>query len=184
MQKKKKVAIFGRLKVMTLSAMMIALSAVIGYICKTIPALNLGTGLRITFENLPIIVAGMMFGPVVGGCVGGVADLLSCLFSGQAPMPWVLVGSVLVGVSAGVVSKFIVRKNGILKIILSELLAHVLGSMIVKTMALYVVFGPVVFFRIPISIGIVIVEIMLLCAVYKNKTVRRLIDSGGEESVR
>ena len=167
------------IKVLTISAMMIALSAVIGYVCKTIPVLNLGTGLRITFENLPIIIAGIMFGPVVGGCVGCVADLLSCLFSGQAPLPWVLVGSISVGVVAGLSSRFIVRKNGILKLIVSELLAHLVGSMIIKTIALYTIFGPIVLFRIPMSIGIAAVEIILLCAIYKNKTVRNLIDSKG-----
>ncbi len=169
----------GNIKVLTISAMMIALSAVIGYVCKTIPALNLGTGLRITFENLPIIVAGIMFGPVVGGCVGCVADLLSCLFSGQTPMLWVLVGSISVGVVAGISSKFIVRKNGFLKLIVSELLAHLVGSMIIKTIALYPIFGQVVLFRIPMSIGISAVEIILLCAMYKNKTVRNLIDTKG-----
>ena len=166
-------------KILTVSAMMIALSAVIGYVCKTIPALNLGSGLRITFENLPIIVAGVMFGPVIGGCVGCLADLLSCLFSAQTPMPWVLVGSVSVGIMAGISSKFIVRRNGYLKLIAAELLAHLVGSMIIKTAALYVVFGPIVFFRIPMSIGIAAVEIALLCIMYKNKTVRNLIDSGG-----
>ena len=179
-RKNKKVALFGSLTTMTVSAMMVALSAVIGYICKTIPALNLGSGLRITFENLPIIVAGIMFGPIVGGCVGCVADLLSCLFSGQSPMPWVLVGSILVGVVAGFVSKYIVRKNGVLKIVLAEIFAHLIGSMIVKTAALYVIFGEIVFFRIPISIGILAVETVLICAMYKNKTVKRLIDSGGK----
>ena len=178
MQKNKSKAL-KNVKVLTVSAMMIALSAVIGYVCKTIPALNLGTGLRITFENLPIIVSGIMFGPIIGGCVGCIADLLSCLSSGQAPLPWVLVGSISVGVVAGVSSKFIVIKNGFLKLIVSELLAHLVGSMVIKTIALYAIFGPVVLFRIPMSIGIAAVEIILLCAMYKNKTVRNLIDSKG-----
>ena len=176
MKKSRKSSIIS-VKTLTVSAMLIALSVVIGYVCKTIPVLNLGSGLRITFENLPIIVAGVMFGPLVGGCVGCIADLLSCLFSGQAPMPWVLVGSVAVGVTAGISSKFIVRKKGILRLVVAELLAHLLGSMVIKTAALYVVFGPIVLFRIPISIGIVVVEALLLCAMYRNKTVRALIDS-------
>lgn len=179
MPKNKQLRQNSKTKILTVAAMMTALSVVIGYICKTIPALNLGTGLRITFENLPIILAGMMFGPVVGGCVGCIADLLSCLLSGQAPLPFVLVGSIAVGVVAGISSKLIVRKNGILKIVVSELLAHLVGSMIIKTIALYFVFGPVVVFRIPISIGVLVVEILLLCAIYKNKAVRKLIDSGG-----
>ena len=95
-------------------------------------------------------------------------------------MPWVLVGSVLVGMVAGVVSKYIVRRNGVLKIVFAEIFAHLIGSMIVKTAALYVIFGEVVFFRIPISIGILAGETLLICAMYKNKTVKRLIDSGGK----
>ena len=76
-RKNKKVALFGSLTTMTVSAMMVALSAVIGYICKTIPALNLGSGLRITFENLPIIVVGIMFGPIVGGIIGGLIVVMA-----------------------------------------------------------------------------------------------------------
>lgn len=180
MSKSKKAKSGKHVRMLTVSAMMIALSVVIGYICKTIPALNLGTGLRITFENLPIILAGIMFGPIVGGCVGCISDLLSCLASGQAPLPFVLVGSISVGIMAGISSRLIVRRNGVLKIVISELLSHLVGSVIIKTAALYFVFGPIVFFRIPISIGIVAVEILLLCLLYKNKTVRKLIDTGGE----
>ena len=180
MQKNKKATKNNNVRKLTVSAMMIALSVVIGYICKTVPALNLGTGLRITFENLPIILSGIMFGPIIGGCVGCISDLLSCLASGDSPLPLVLVGSVLVGVMSGAVSKLIIRKNGILKIVVAEILAHLFGSVIVKTIALYFIFGPIVFFRIPISIGIVAIEILLLCLMYKNKTIRKLIDTGGE----
>ena len=175
--KNRKIGLFGSVKNLTMAAMLTALGAVIGYLCKIIPILNIGSGLRITFENLPIIMAGMMFGPIAGGCVGGVADILSCLFAGDAPMPWITVGSVAVGVVSGIVSKYIIRKNGIFKIVMCELLAHLIGSMIVKTVTLYFVFGPIVYIRIPISIGIMIVETVVICAMYKNKAVRAMIDS-------
>lgn len=165
----------GRVRMITFSAMLTALSVVIGYICKTIPALNFGVGLRVTFESFPIVLAGMLFGPLIGGCVGCIADLLSCLLSGQAPLPFVLVGSIAVGVVAGISAKYIVRRKGILRIAVSEALAHLVGSMTIKTVALYFVFGPVVIFRIPIGVGILIVEIFLLCMIYKNKTIRKLI---------
>ena len=167
----------GSVRVLTMAAMLTALSVIIGYICKTIPALNLGAGLRITFENLPIILSGIMFGPIVGGCVGCIADLLSCLASGQSPLPFVLVGSISVGIVAGITSKCIFKKSGLKKIIFSEIFAHLVGSMIIKTITLYFVFGPVVALRIPISLGVLIVEIALLCIMYKNKAIRKLIDT-------
>ena len=175
--KNRKFGLFGNVKNLTVAAMMTALGAVIGYLCKVIPILNIGSGLRITFENLPVIMAGMMFGPIVGGCVGGVSDLLSCLFSGDAPLPWIMVGSITVGVVAGIVSKYIVKKNGIFKIVMCELFAHLVGSMIIKTITLYFIFGPIVYARIPISIGIAIVEIIIFCAIYKNKVLRAMIDN-------
>ena len=48
------------LKRLVLGAMMAAMSVVIGILCKNF--LNFGGGLfRITFENLPIILAGIVF---------------------------------------------------------------------------------------------------------------------------
>ena len=177
----KRIGLFGSVKNLTVAAMLTALGAVIGYVCKIIPILNLGSGLRITFENLAIIMAGMMFGPVVGGCVGAIADLLSCLLSGDAPLPWILVGSVTVGVVSGLISKYIVRKNGIFKIVMCELFAHLIGSMTIKTITLYFIFGPIVLLRIPISIAIMVVEIIIVCAMYKNKAIKTLIDGGGRK---
>ena len=78
-----KIGIFGTVSSLTMAAMLTAMSVVIGIFCKSL--LNFGGGLfRITFENLPILMAGIMFGPVVGGVVGAATDILSYLLSGQA----------------------------------------------------------------------------------------------------
>ena len=171
-----------RIKMLTVSAMMVALSVVIGYICKTVPILNMGVGLRITFENLPIILAGIMFGPIVGACVGFVADMLSCIFSGQAPLLFVSLGSISVGLVAGICSKYIVRKNGVWKIVLSEALAHLIGSVIIKTVALSMAYGYVIVLRIPLGLAIAAAEIVIVLILYRNKTIRKLVDSGGREN--
>ena len=64
------------IRVITLAAMLTAMSVVIGIFCKNF--LNFGGGLfRITFENLPIILTGILFGPFVGAVVG---VLLLCGF--------------------------------------------------------------------------------------------------------
>ena len=94
---------------LTASAILIAMSVVIGIFCKSV--LNFGNGLfRITFENLPIILSGMLFGPVAGGVVGATSDLLSYLLSSQVYPPNLIVtlGSSVIGVSAGLVSRYFV----------------------------------------------------------------------------
>ena len=65
----RKSGIFGSVKRLALAAMLTAMSVVIGIFCKTV--LNFADGLfRITFENLPIILGGIMFGPIIGALIG------------------------------------------------------------------------------------------------------------------
>lgn len=54
----------------TRDAMLAAVCAVLGFI-----ALDLGN-LKVTFESLPVLLAGFMFGPVDGMLVGGVGTLV------------------------------------------------------------------------------------------------------------
>ena len=65
-QQKRRAAAKAALLRLTLGAMLAAMSVVIGMFCKSF--LNFGEGLwRVTFENLPIILAGIFLGPITGG---------------------------------------------------------------------------------------------------------------------
>lgn len=177
MQKNKKVALFGSLKVMTMAAMLTAMSVVIGIFCKSF--LNFGGGLfRVTFENLPILTAGIMFGPLVGGIVGAATDVVSYFMSGQVyPInPIVTVGAASVGIVSGFLAKYVFKKRGYVRIILPSALAHAVGSMIIKPIGLFAFYGWAVLWRIPLYLVIVPLEILLLCLMYRNGAVRRLID--------
>ena len=119
---------------LTLSAMLIAMSVVIGIFCKTF--LNFGGGLfRITFENLPIILSGIMFGPLIATVVGVATDLISYLLSPQIYPPNLIVtlGAATIGFLSGAVSHFLIKKRGYAQIIISALAAHAVGSMIIKS---------------------------------------------------
>ena len=162
---------------MTLAAMLVAMSVVIGIFCKNF--LNFGAGLfRVTFENLPIIMSGILFGPAVGGLVGICSDLVSYLLSNQIYPPNLIVtaGACAVGVASGLVARFIVRKRGRMQIIASGAAAHVLGSMIIKTAGLYQIYGILVFWRIPLYLVIASLEILVLCWLFGRDAFRRLID--------
>ena len=70
--------VFKSVRFLTTAAMLTALSVVIGIVCKNF--LNFGSGLfRVTFENLPIIMSGILLGPAAGGIVGAASDLVSYL---------------------------------------------------------------------------------------------------------
>ena len=179
-QATKRLSLFGSIRVLTMTAMLIATSVVIGIFCKTF--LNFGLGLfRITFENLPILTTGLLFGPVIGGLAGAATDMISYFLSPQVyPInPLVTLGATAIGVVSGFMSHYVFKKFGFARIILSCLPAHVIGSMILKTIGLYQFYGWAVLWRFPLYLVIASVEITLLCLMYKNKTVRSLMDGFG-----
>lgn len=163
--------------VLTLAAMLTAMSVVIGIFCKTF--LNFSGGLvRITFENLPIILSGILFGPVIGAVVGVATDLISYLLSPQIYPPNLIVtlGAAVIGFLSGLVSKVFIRKRGYLQIIVATVSAHIVGSMIIKTIGLFQFYQWAVLWRIPLYIVIASAELMVLCLLYKNATFRKLIE--------
>jgi ECF transporter S component (folate family) len=159
------------------AAMFVALSVVIGMFCKTF--LNFSGGLiRITFENLPIILSGIFFGPWVGGLVGAIADLVSYLLSPQIYPPNLIVtlGAFSVGVISGLVSRYVVRCHGVKQIIVSGAAAHIIGSMIIKSIGLYQFYQWGILFRIPLYLVIASLEICLLCVLWNRAAFRRLLE--------
>ena len=126
-----------------------ALLAAISIVCGKYLAFNLGEFIRFSFENLPIIFAGMAFGPIVGALVGAVADLVGCLLVGYAINPIVTAGAVAIGLISGLYF-FLPEGKGRLyhffKIALTVAVAHFVGSVIIKS------FGLSVFYDMPLII--------------------------------
>ena len=161
---------------LALAAMLTAMSVVIGIFCKNF--LNFGMGLfRVTFENLPIIMAGVLYGPIVGGLVGVCSDLVSYLFSNQAYPPnlWVTLGALAVGVVSGIMSKLIIKRKCYGQIIISGAAAHVVGSMIIKTIGLYSYYGIAVLVRVPLYLVIASLEILVLCLLLGRRSFGRVV---------
>ena len=135
----------GALRLCVILAMLSAISI----ICGKYLAVNLGEVLRISFENLPIIFAGIAFGPVCGALVGTVADLIGCLLVGYAINPLVTLGAAAIGAVSGTAFWLIKRIKSLpyaLKIAFSVALSHIIGSVIVKT------FGLAIFYDMPVFI--------------------------------
>ena len=162
-------------RVLVFSAMLAAISVVIGIFCKNF--LNFGNGLfRITFENFPIILAGIAYGPIAGACVGAVSDIVSYVLSTQsfAISPIVTIGAAMVGAVSGIMSHYVIRKEGLLRILLSVISAHAVGSLIIKSIGLFVYYEWLVLWRISTYIVIGVLEALLICALYKNKYIAKI----------
>ena len=99
MQKKdSELLIFKSLTVLVISAFLAAISIV----CGKYLAIRGGDVMRFSFENMPILMAGMLFGPVIGAVVGVVADLIGCVMVGYTINPVVTAGAAAIGFVGGV----------------------------------------------------------------------------------
>lgn len=67
--------------------------------------------LRISFESIPVILAGMWLGPLPGAIVAVLADLLGTIISGYGVwFPPLVLGPMMVGILSGVSTKYIFRR--------------------------------------------------------------------------
>ena len=172
----KKHPVFQSVRSLTVAAMLTAISVVIGIFCKNF--LNFGAGLfRISFENFPIILAGFLFGPIVGGFVGVATDLISYLLSGQIYPPNLIVtlGAFTIGFLSGLLFRLPIKRQRV-RIVVSVGVAHLIGSMLIKTYGLYQYYGIAVLWRIPIYVAIAIIEIILLTVILDRKSIWGMIE--------
>ena len=112
--------------------------------------INLGTSIRINFSAAPIFLAGIWFGPAIGGLAGIAADLMGCVISGYAPFPLITVSTMLWGVIPGLMAKFLkTRKSasftdaltGYMRVVFVLGITMALTSQLITTYALSAAYG-------------------------------------------
>ena len=167
------------LKLIVALAMLTAISIV----CGKFLAIRGGDILRFSFENLPIIFAGIAFGPLSGALVGTVADLIGCVLVGYAINPLVTVGAAAIGLISGA-SELILNRLRIpksIRIMISTFCAHAVGSVIIKTFGLAkfysMPFGILLLWRLLNYVIVGGVECALLLILLKNKELIKVINS-------
>ncbi len=172
------IRLFGNIRVLIIAALLTALSGAVGKVFS----IDVMPFARVGIENLPIIMAGIWFGPFVGAAVGFGADYFGCFLKGFAPNPVTTLGFVSLGIVSGIASMYMFKNNKTLNIIFADLAAHIVGSMIIKTIGLYYLFGgqyPITImfaWRIPLYIGLVVVESALILLLMKNKAFSEQLD--------
>ena len=173
--RRREIAMFGNLRVLAFSAVLVAMSIV----CGKYLAIRGGDILRFSFENLPILLAGMLFGPWIGAVVGVVADLIGCVLVGYAINPMVTVGAAVIGAVGGILYRITARLPLVVRVLLSVGVAHLLGSVLVKTL------GLAVFYDMPISVLMLwrllnyliigVLEVLLIVPILKNRAIHSLL---------
>ena len=176
---KGKLIIFKSLKILVASSFLTAISIVLGKYL----AIPLGTVMRLSFENLPILLAGIIFGPFVGATVGVVADIIGCALMGWTPIPMVTVGAGVIGFLAGISRRILrdIHLNPTLKICIPVAVAHIVGSVIIKTVGLADTYAmPFMLLVLMRAVNYIIVgalEILLIRYLLRSKAVNAAIRS-------
>lgn len=149
-----------------------ALSA-IGIILGKFLAFNVTEFMRFSLENTTIILSGILFGPIYGAAVGAVQDIVGCIAVGYTINPIITLGSTIIGAMSGFVYSKVKRLSSPFAIVLSIAPAHLIGSVIVKTVGLSVYYSyPFVItllWRILNYTIVGVVEAILLITLLKSK---------------
>ena len=166
------VALFGSLKIMVASAFLVAISIVAGKYL----AIRGGDVLRFSFENLPILLAGIAFGPLIGLVTGVAADLVGCMMVGYTINPIVTIGASAVGLLGGLVCRLARTLPQAVSLALSVGVAHIIGSVVIKTVGLAAFYDmplyALMLWRLLNYLIIGVLEYVVLLVILKNKNVR------------
>lgn len=95
--------------------------------------------LKIGFAFVPVVIAAILFGPIAGGIVGAVGDYIGAtLFPIGQYFPGFTVTAFLVGATYGF---FLHKKQDTVRIFLAVLLTECIGSLLLNTLWISVLFG-------------------------------------------
>ena len=119
---------------LTVCALLTALSVVLARLLTIIPS----EVSRFSLEAVPILLAGLLFGPVPGAAVGFAADFIGCLFSPYGYNPIFCLPPILYGLWAGLLRGYVWARPTIW---LAVFPAALCGSVLWQSAALALVYG-------------------------------------------
>lgn len=159
------------LRILIVAALLAALSVVFKLL-----GIDITDNFRISFENTPILISGIAGGPFIGLLTGVVADLLGCLIKGYAINPFITVGSAAIGMCSGAAWYFFRKPKSNIKyrIFISVALSHVVGSMLIKSLGMYLYYSTpwsVLIYRVPVYMIYILLDFYVIFLLSKSKPI-------------
>lgn len=165
MSKNKKIST----KMLVTLGLLTAVSIVLTRFC----VIYLTETLRISFGNIPIIMAGIIFGPVAGALTGLAADLVGAVFlSGLGWYPPLTLTAIVMGIIPGLMRRLVVNKLSFPRTVSITVLSNLIGTIIWSTLCLHWMYSspflallPV---RLPFYICIAVMEAIIIFVLFKT----------------
>ena len=118
-------------RTLTMLALLVAMSIVFSRV------LSISTGfVRFNLGSLPVLLAGILFGPWAGFVVGMVADIIGGVLAGYAINPLITLGAASIGLVGGLGWQKLSHLRTGNRLWCSVLAAHFVGSMVINSLAL------------------------------------------------
>lgn len=116
-----------------------AVLAALSVVMARLLSISMDGGARYSLDKFPLFLAGMLFGPLLGGMTGFAADFLGSLMQfGFNPL--LCPPAILYGVCGGLMRHFIMKNPSVLRLGLSYSLPIALGSILYQSIALSYVY--------------------------------------------
>lgn len=158
-----------------------ALFAAMTMIFKRFAVINIDW-LRLSMENTPVLLSGILFGPVAGFVTGVIGDILGCLYCGFGINPVITLGLALAGGLCGLLFRYTPRFPLLPRLICAVYIGHIVGNMIVKSIGIYWWYGtpfPSLALRVPTYLIIGAAEIVIFCVLLKSRAFVRQLSKVG-----
>lgn len=163
-------------KTLVICALFTALSIIFGKFLN----IPVGETIRFSFENTPLFLSGILFGPIISGIVAFVSDILGSILRGYAINPVITLGAVFTSVTGAFLFKLFKNLPVFLRLFLSVGIAHILGSVIIKTIGLSLYTGTSFMVLLPmraINYSImIIIDTLVLFFLLKNRSFKKILE--------
>ncbi len=165
------------IRLIAIIAVLAAFSIVFGKYLQ----IPVGDSIRISFENLPIIMCSILLGPIAGILCGVCADIIGCFMVGFVVNPMITVGAGFIGMIPGVLVRYVFKRLSLASVFISVASAHLIGSIIIKSTALMLWFGTpwsIIIWRIPIYAFVAVAEGYIIYLMHKKDVFKRIYPEG------
>ena len=125
-----------------------------------------------------VLLAAVVFGPGAGFAVGAVADIIGGVLAGYAINPLITLGAGAIGLVAGLAWQKLPGLRTGLRLQISVLLGHFVGSMVITSLALRIFYGypwATLAVRIPNALILAAVNTVLLRILLENRTLMKMV---------
>ena len=124
-------------KTLAYCAMLAAIQVALARLIVPMPAADV----RVSIEAVPVVLAGLLFGPLPGALAGFAADLVGCLFSGYGYNPLFALPPILYGLCGGFFRGWVASRPNLWRLVVTYLPAVILGSILYQSFALAFVYA-------------------------------------------